>query len=281
MNSCIYQGKVTHARKRPIPHKFQYRMFMIYIDLDELEERLFQRFWFCSLNRFNLASLYRKDHFGDPEQNWSEVVRQKIREHTGAEVDGKICLLTQLRHFGFGFNPVSFYYCYDQADQLQFVIAEVNNTPWGEQHLYILEPDLNAAGWLQAECAKAFHVSPFMGMDFEYEFQLSEPADQLKVQIHNRETETTSRRKAFTAAIAMKRYPLTRLRLASTLARFPLSSFRIVTAIYWQAFRLWLKGVKFVPHPGKSLEPRTPRVTLNTPSPLRGMPKRKREARPA
>jgi DUF1365 family protein len=160
-------------------------------------------------------------------------------------------LLTQLRCFGYGFNPVSFYYCFDASDHdVETIVAEVNNTPWGERHVYVLDRDLGRerAHIKRYAPLKEFHVSPFLPMDLEYDWRFSVPGQNLSVHMNC----TRGTGKLFDATLALERRPIDGWSLASTAARFPLMSFRIISGIYWQALKLWLKGVPVHDHPDKA-----------------------------
>ena len=164
MKSAIYFGRVRHRRMAPVLHEFSYRMFMLYLDLSELP-RLFDRRWLWSARGPALARFRREDHFGDPAVPLADSVRDLVARETGVRPAGPIRLLTHLRYFGHVFNPVSFYYCFDKDDsRVETIVAEVNNTPWGEQHCYVLPQSMNAgqAGHGRYFPEKVMHVSPFM-----------------------------------------------------------------------------------------------------------------------
>ncbi len=243
MNSCIYQGVVRHHRRAPVPHVFGYRLYMMYLDLAELET-VFKRRWFWSIERWNLASFRRADHVGDPAEPLEKSVRDLVQERLGRRPEGPIRLLTHLRYFGYVMNPVSFYYCYDSTGEtLEAIVAEVQNTPWNERHCYVCDPKKESAG--RYIFAKDFHVSPFMGMDQQYSWRLQPPMDRLVVHMENYERQA----KVFSATMSMQRHPITAGSLAGVLLRFPAITVTVIVAIYWQALRLRLKRVPFHAHP--------------------------------
>ena len=258
MHSAIYTGLVTHARHLPVPHAFRYRLFMMYLDLDELP-RLFQGRWLWSADRPALAWFRRGDHLGEPGEPLAVSVRNLVQERSGSRPEGPVRLLTHLRYFGYCMNPVSFYYCRDKQDQVtEFIVAEVNNTPWGERHCYVLDcrdPDARAGQLYSFRLNKEFHVSPFMPMEQLFDWRLGEPADDLKVHMVNYEND----RKVFNADLFLKRQQITGPSLAKVLTSFPFMTLKVIGAIYWQAFRLWLKKAPFYSHPkhyqGKEINP--------------------------
>lgn len=253
MHSCIYEGQVRHRRFTPRSHQFSYRMYMLYIDLAELPE-LFDRHWLWSAHRPNLAWFRRKDHMGDPALPLDTVIRHTIHKATGIQPEGPIRLLTQLRYFGYGFNPVSFYYCYDREDkQLQTIVAEVNNTPWGEQHYYILPANKHSghSRHQRFQRQKEFHVSPFMPMDIDYDWRFSIPAKRLNVHMENYHEAT----KVFDATLLLKRAPITAGNLARVLLQYPFITGKVIGAIYWQALKLLVKKIPLYSHPNKKEAP--------------------------
>jgi len=142
-NSCLYVGQIRHRRHAPRRNDFRYRIYLNCIDLDELD-RIFARRWFWSVNRPNLASFRRSDFLGDPTVPLDRAVRDRIEVETGIRPSGPIRLVAHLRHFGYNFNPVSFYYVYDASGKnLEFVVAEITNTPWDERHAYVLRQSLS------------------------------------------------------------------------------------------------------------------------------------------
>lgn len=181
MKSGIYFGRVEHRRLAPVEHGFSYRMFMLYLDLAELP-RVFRGRWLWSTRRAALARFRREDHFGEPGRPLDECVRDLVAQETGARPGGPIRLLTHLSYFGYVFNPVSFYYCFDADDtRVQTIVAEVNNTPWGERHCYVLSQGANMGskagqgGHGRFFPRKVMHVSPFMEMDVTYDWRFGGP----------------------------------------------------------------------------------------------------------
>jgi DUF1365 family protein len=255
--SCLYEGQIRHRRFQTVNHEFRFPLFMLYVDLDELPT-LFHGRWLWSVGRPNIAWFCRGDHLGPAEQPLAEAVRDLVAARTGTRPGGPIRLLTHFRYFGFGMNPISLYYCFDAAERLEVVVAEVTNTPWGEQHWYVLDCRGAARDSLCVE--KAMHVSPFFGMQFDYRFRLVEPGEQLSVHIENQVRDAADQRPAFDATLTLRRRPLNGRELARVLLRYPLMTAQVFAAIYWQAFRLWWKRVPFVPHP-KSLGDHATRVT--------------------
>jgi hypothetical protein len=236
--SAIYEGVVAHRRSEPREHAFSYRVSLLYLDLAELPA-LFDGHPLWSARRPAIGWFRRSDYLGDPEVPLAEAVRRLVAERTGERPEGPVRVLTTARCFGHCFNPVSFYYCFDPSgEEVQAVIAEVTNTPWGERHAYVSRE-------LTSRHAKALHVSPFFELDYEYELALTRPGEELDVSI----AAMRGGRRAFRATLALERRPLNRRSLTALLLSRPPMSMKVSAAIYAQALRLWLKGVKVQPHP--------------------------------
>lgn len=247
MQSCLYYGQVRHRRFSPIAHTFAYSLFLTYLDLAELPT-LFQRRWLWSSGKFALAQFRRTDHLGDSQVSLDQAVRDLVEQRLGQRPQGPIRLLTHLRYFGYCFNPVSFYYCYDITGQhVETIIAEVNNTPWGEQHCYVLGETLNegTVDKKRYRFGKAFHVSPFMDMDVEYDWRFCAPGRQLIIHMDN----LKGGQKFFDATMTLVRREISTATLMHALVRYPFVTGKVISAIYWQALRLWLKKTPMYEHP--------------------------------
>ncbi|WP_353613739.1 DUF1365 domain-containing protein [Mangrovibacter phragmitis] len=233
MNSCLYHGVLRHRRWQPRQHHFSYQVFMAWIDLDELAQLPEAG---IRLNRWGAASFYTRDYpLGAPlRQN----VLDRLATLTGQRLDGKVMLLTQLRYFGFHFNPVNFYYCHNEQGELRWILAEVRNTPWNERHYYAIDA-INTQ-----PVDKVFHVSPFNPMEMVYHWRFNTPGKTLHMHIENHQ-----QAKVFDATLTLARCPLTRKNLRYLLIKIPLMTVKTVAAIYWQALLLLLKRVPVHSHP--------------------------------
>jgi DUF1365 family protein len=243
--SAVYEGVVRHRRSKPISHEFDYRVFLLYLDLDELPDVLALT-PLASATRPALAWFRRADHFGDRHTPLDIAVRNLVEERTGKRPLGAVRLLTHLRYFGYVFNPVSFFYCFDVNDELETVVCEVDNTPWGERHLYVLDARESVEpGAFRFRFPKGFHVSPFMAMDLVYDWRFGVPGERLKVEMQSEERGEI----VFDATLALRRRTLDAPTLARAIVRYPAMTARVMGAIYWQALRLWQKGAPFFSHP--------------------------------
>jgi DUF1365 family protein len=255
MKSALYTGSIQHRRFGPGRNAFRYRLFMSYIDLAELP-RLFERRWFGSARRPALAWFRRADFLGPTDIPLDTAVRDLVYDRTGTRPRGPIRLLTHLRYFGHNFNPVSFYYVFDETDtRVETIVAEITNTPWKERHAYVL-PVAGAARAggraFRFSFDKQFHVSPFMPMDMRYEWCFGVPGDGLHVHMENWSMENGRDGAAqFDATLNLRRQEMTAGSMARALIHFPLITVQVVTLIHWQALKLLWKRIPFHTHPSK------------------------------
>ncbi len=252
VQSAIYRGSVRHRRHVEPAHTFTYPVGMVYLDLDELPGVLEHRPLWSAVRRAP-GAFRRADYLGDPAVPLKQAVAEEVARQTGAVHDGPVRLLTTPRTFGRAFNPVSFYYCFaDDGTTVQFVVAEVTNTPWGERHSYVLDaredPD---ATILRQSFDKVFHVSPMMAMEHRYAWALTVPSDTLSVHIDSDVADGApdAGRHAFDATLSLRREELTTFSLARLLARFPFAALRVGVFIYAHAALLKLRGARYFAHP--------------------------------
>lgn len=259
LRSKLYLGNVRHRRMQPKVHEFSYKVAYLWLDLDEIN-RVFSSSLFWSLEKYNLVSFFRRDylHSQDEQGDLKSDVVDLIYKETGKRFDGSVFMLAHLRYWGHTFNPVVFYYCY-QGGRLQYIVSEINNTPWDEKHAYVLSvgvktdarEKLNSTSKQLAsfQFQKEFHVSPFMPMDLMYDWRFYEKDDERKVHmILNRERE-----KVFDATMTLEARPLTQAAMNLLPFQYGLMTLKTVSAIYYQALKLWLKRIPFFTHPEKLL----------------------------
>lgn len=249
MKSCIYTGYVGHSRYEPVGNRFRYSLFMMYLDLAELDQ-LFRRQIFWSVGRPNIAWFRRRDYLGDPDLPLDTAVRSLVKKRLKIHPEGPIRMLTHLRYFGYNFNPVTFYYSFDRDDgKVETITADITNTPWRDRHSYVLDARerVNSTNEMNFRFSKNFHVSPFMDMDMEYDWRFSEPGSTLRVQMTNYRQNS----KLFTANLDLTRLELNSQNLARILLSYPPMTFKVIAGIYWQALRLRIKGARFYAHPEK------------------------------
>jgi DUF1365 family protein len=247
MKSCIYRGELYHHRYLPEENKFTYAVFFMFLDLNELEH-VFDGRWLWSVGRANVANFKRTDYLGPRDIPLDQAVRVRVEQEFGERPAGPIRMLTHLRYYGHCFNPVSFYYCYDAADTMvEYIVAEITNTPWRERHSYVLGVKLNQEEKkrLRFQFSKKFHVSPFMDMNFWYDWLFKEPGEFLRIHMTNFKED----KKFFEAELTMQRREISGAELAWVLVRFPAMTLKVLSMIYWQAFRLWLKKIPYYEHP--------------------------------
>lgn len=242
--SHIYCGNIHHRRFQPKAHVFHYRLYMLALDVDEVEQKrlpsgLFGYRW------YNPIRFVQNDYIpGEPARLKVRIIN-KVLALGGNKAIEKVTMLVQARCFGLYFSPANFYFCYDQNDQCQYMLVEVSNTPWNQRHYYLVDMNKKLA------TDKAFHVSPFMDLDMKYHWCVSEPSQhspRLSVHIENKRAAGD---KLFDATLAMNKIVMTNDALFQILKSFPLMTFKIVGGIYLQALKLFMKRIKFVSYQTK------------------------------
>ncbi|MBN9288230.1 MAG: hypothetical protein BGO43_09705 [Gammaproteobacteria bacterium 39-13] len=242
----LFEGFVRHRRLEPKLHEFCYPIFQFYIDLDNISE-LTSISPLLSIEKFNYITFYRKNYFRYPEGD----LKKSLLEYVGIQnnhCDYKAYLLTNLSFAGYCFNPISLYFIYKNQD-LTAMVAEVTNTPWHDRHLYVLDnPIKYAPPMYQFNAKKKLHVSPFMSMNYNYEFNLKLNNEEIILYIRNLQ----DGKETFNATLNMKSKSLTKKNLHCILRQYPFLTHKITTLIHWHALKLWFKGMPFHPHPKKN-----------------------------
>jgi len=239
-------GRIRHRRRWPA-HSFTFPLFMVYLDLTELDTVFtLTRLW--GRSRLCPARFRREDYLSRGGLGLDESIRGCVEEQLGFRPTGPIRMLTHLRYFGYIFNPVTFYYCFDETDRIEAIVAEITNTPWRERHVYVLDAANGRRGdarSLRWRFDKTFHVSPFFPMNMEYDWAFTPPSDELFVHMNLRDR---ARDKAFDATLVMRRREVTPWLLRGLLLRFPLMTLQVIAKIHFEALKLWLKRTPVFSH---------------------------------
>ncbi len=238
MTSSIYNGTVIHKRFKPKKHFFKYKVFSLLIDLSDLND-LNKNISFFSYNTFNLISFFDKDHGARDGSSLVKWVKKNLRENNINLDNVRVKLLCYPRIFGYVFNPLSVFFVYDKKEKLVSILYEVKNT-FGEQHTYFFKTENN--NLLQHNCSKKFHVSPFIEMNCNYFFKSLKPADKILVVIDQYQLDD----KILFASQDGDRVDFTSWELLKSYLKHPLMTFKIISAIHFEAFKLWAKGIKFI-----------------------------------
>jgi uncharacterized protein len=240
----LYAGQVTHARITPRRHSLAYRIFMVRLDLNDLaqEGRIRQLF---SINRFNLFSVHERDHGDGSATPLREQVAAKLEQAGLKGAGAHIEMLVMPRILGRAFNPLTVYFCRDARGRLAAILYEVNNT-FGERHNYMIAAGaVRRDGAVRQNAPKRFHVSPFMDMDLDYQFDVTPPADSVAIRILVSEQGAP----VLTAAFTGQGVPMTDAALIRAWLTHPWQTFGVLAAIHWEAIRIVLKGIGYRPKP--------------------------------
>jgi hypothetical protein len=241
LRSAVYEGRVVHHRFTPVDHRFTYPIVMVLLDLAEVGTVCgLHPLW--SAERPNAVSFRRSDYLGDPGIPLDVAVRDLVEERTGSRPTGPIAVLTQLRTWGWLFNPITVYYCYQaNGTSVKTTVVEVSNTPWHQRIAYVLD----GAG--AHVVAKEMHVSPFLPMDLSHRFTIGVPGSRLTLAVDDLRGDE----EVFAASMVLSRVPVGRRGQSRLLWRFPMMTMRVSWGIYRQALALRRKGVPFHRHPDK------------------------------
>ena len=256
IRSSLYVGSVMHRRLQPRMHRFRYKAFWFLLDVDELSELSSKLRWF-SYNRANIFSFYDSDHGDGTRTSLRPQVELKLNE---AGIDfhgGRISLLCMPRTIGYCFNPISIFFCYSTDTALAAVIYQVHNT-FGERHSYVIQVSKQDAT-LHQRCQKLFYVSPFLDMGMRYDFRITGPDSRIAVGI----CASSSQKTVLNAVLTGARKNLTDRNLIWVFLKIPAITIKVIVAIYWEALRLWAKGIGLRKHP---IPPKQPTTIVNATS---------------
>jgi len=247
MESCLYRGWVGHRRLVPVNNEFRNNLFFVYLDLAELDT-VFKDCLLWSVEKPNWATFRRSDHIKPGKGCLDTAVRDVVESQLGWRPAGPVRMLTHLRYLGYCFNPISIYYCYgSDGKTLQAIMPEVHNTPWGEEYLRALDlsKSRREGDWHVFDLEKEFHVSPFMPMEIDYQWRFIEPTENLAVKMESRR----QGEQLFWAQLELERLAMSTGNMSLMLFKWPIMTARVIAAIYWQALKLVIKGIRFCPHP--------------------------------
>lgn len=243
LSSRFYTGTLRHRRFSPARHEFTFKLFMCWLNLDELGKLPFTQ----GKRRWRWVRFQRDDYLRPHSLPLKEAVLEQVEEQTGQRPQGEVYLLTHLRYGGICFNPISLYYCFNEAGELQAVVGDVSNLPWQERQPYVVACDPHSSKH-SARFAKQMHVSPFNPMNQEYHWHFTTPDEQLVMHMENQDADGSI---PFDSTLVLKRRDDLGVSIKRLLLRHPWMSLKVIAGIHFEALRLWLKKNPVYAHPAK------------------------------
>ena len=257
----LFKGWVQHSRIQPKQHRFRYRYFQIWLDVKKTDElNKLSRWW--STHKFNLIHFNRQNYLPGSGSIYDEV-RKIIKNQTNETFQGDVYLLGSLSYWGHCYNPVCFYFCYTKNQELKYVLSEIHNTPWGQRFVYVHNIDLLKQPYQDLKISshtndllsdnvrfnfdKKFHVSPFMPMDIQYDWQFKVGSQRIAISMNLLQ----KNKSIFNAKMILTDVALDSNTARSLAFSYPFACMKVLIAIYWQALILWLKRIPFFTHPDK------------------------------
>lgn len=257
LRSALYAGQVVHDRARPKRHRLAYRVFMLLLDLDEIDALDARLRWF-SRGRLNLIGFHDRDHLEDPATSLKDAVLAKLAAKGLAPEGARISVLAMPRILGKGFNPLSVFFCHDAEGRLIATVHAVRNT-FGQRHDYVLPADRARGGWVEQGAEKAFYVSPFLPMDLRYAFEIRPPAEAVHVGVDVHDEDGL----VLAANFSGERHDMTDGAILRALAGHPWQVAGILAAIHWEALKIVFKGFRYFPQSRADATKRKGRVGVS------------------
>lgn len=244
--SSIYLGNINHRRLSPKKHSFNYTLYMLALDASEVEKQQSPS-WLFGFSKFHPLRFFEKDYIKSEPGSLNQRIRNKVTELGGDTDISRVLMLVQVRCFGIYFSPANFYFCYDQSDNCTYMLAEVSNTPWNERHFYLV----NLQNKDEMINEKYFQVSPFMDLNMSYFWQVKPPSsdyEKLAINIQSKRENLQSGKmdKLFDVSLLMHKKEFTHKSLLGVWCQLPVMTIKVVFSIYWQALKLFIKGIPFI-----------------------------------